>query len=139
MTGVAFSTLPREKDTYSILKLDFIVPFATPISDSTSNPRSEIRIYFTGIGATVIPRDIGYSSPNKAKNVACMSLGGLVPVSGNTISCVMYPGFSPYIEIKNFQPLAVSSSVRIELANFKNPNGDYRVTVSVLKLENEVY
>lgn len=97
MTGISFTALPNERDTYTILKLDYTIPFDTPVADDTSNPRSEIRIYVTGVGATFISRDISYGSPNTVIPVACRSLGGIVPNSGSTMTCTLFPGLNPYI------------------------------------------
>lgn len=104
-------------------------PFDIPESTVTNPEFSEIRLYFRGQGLTFITKDLGYNSGNSVLAVACRGVAGITPVSGNTLTCEVHPGIDPFIKVTNFNAILATTGIKIELAKFKNPNGDFSVEI----------
>lgn len=141
LSGMIFSANPQETNKAAILSLQFTVPFQIPISGTPglpTDPVSEMRIFFEPRGTTIIDRDVGYGVSSQT-SVACRGTQGFLPVLGKYVDCVLFPGLNPFIKLTNYQQLPPGTQVTLELAKFNNPNGDFGVSISVLKLQAGLY
>ena len=128
-------SMPKERDITGIFILDFTIPFIVPLSGTpalVTDPTSEIRIYLEPIGTTFIPKDLGYGV-TVPTSIPCRGTKGFSSILGGFMTCVVYPGITPYIKVTNYQALAASTPVTIEFGKFLNPNGDFTCSISVLK------
>lgn len=139
-TGISFTSMPKEKSTPAILILSFTIPFIVPEASipTPSSSTSEIRIFFEPVGVTFVPRDLGYGT-SEPLVISCRGTEGFEVLSGLNLECTLYPGLNPYIKVINYKEIEASKPLTIEFGGFSNPNGEFTILISVLKLESGIY
>jgi hypothetical protein len=70
--------------------------------------------------------------------IACHATTGLIPTTGNVVTCYFNPGVDPFIEVLNFDQVASGTAINILIPKLMNPSGDFRINVSVLTTKSSV-
>lgn len=133
--------VPMEGSTETILNVHFKYSSAIPKSLTYADPtitNSEIRLYFVGIGSVFIKNDLNFGFLT-ATQIPCRSTTGLVATTGQTITCTLYPGTKPYIQITNYNLVNANTAIRILIPKFNTPTDDFTVVIKILTSLNGVY
>lgn len=86
--------------------------------------------------------DLGTGNLN-AENIPCYGVNGLVPASGDQISCILKLGTlttPPIVVVTNFRPISANSQVRLLISGLDNPvAASYNILLKVFVVQNRVY
>lgn len=134
-------SIPKEGNTVSLLHVAFKYTnsLAKSLAEADASvANSEIRLFFVGIGSVFIKSDLnyGYLTPTQ---IPCKAQTGLVPNSGKAITCTVYPGSKPYIQVTNYNLVSPNTPILIIIPKFTTPADDFSVTIRLLTSVNGVY
>jgi hypothetical protein len=133
--------VPMEGNTDAVLNVHFKYASSIPKSLTNGDPlitNSEIRLYFVGIGSVFIKNDLGfgYLTPTQ---IPCMATTGLVPTTGQTVTCTVYPSTKPYIQVTNYNLVNPNTAIRMIIPKLTTPVDDFSVVIRILTSLNGVY
>lgn len=126
---------PQVRFETSVLDLEFSVAMDIPHSrpqNITTETVSFISIGIGPSGPTSLQSDLGYTKYGKG-NIPCYAIMGLVPVRGSQIDCKVNPGEAPSIRITNYHAIKAGTRIRILVAEFTNPDGNFITDVKIIR------
>ena len=141
VTAITAYNVPKEASTSTVLFVYMTHSQSIPISDPAApaaNVNSQIRLYFVGIGSVYVKSDLGYGFL-QAADIPCKGQAGLIPLTGKTITCTVFPGPKPYIQITNYGLVNANTPLIIAIPVFYTPDATYTINAKILSSQNDVF
>lgn len=129
---------PAEAGQLSVLSASFTLPSALEASTTTTTvmeAKSFLELEFSGAAVTLPDLGMGLLTQG---SIPCRAIAGLLPASGNSLSCILIPGTSPIVRVTNFQASAAGEAVALLLPNVRNPSGTWTLTLRLIRSQNRL-